>query len=63
MDIESMRLWTAHEVAAFLGLNVETIYRWSKADVIPHVRVRGSVLRFDQVAIRRWATDTMSPVA
>ena len=49
----SERLWTATEVAEYLGLHPQTIYKKANSGEIPSVRVLNA-LRFDPVAIREW---------
>jgi excisionase family DNA binding protein len=44
-------LWTTEEVAAFLKVDTETVYRWIKAGDLPCVRVR-RLFRFRPEDIR-----------
>lgn len=45
-EIKEVRLWTAEDVCVFLKLkNEETVYRWVKRGLIPHVRL-GRFIRF-----------------
>ena len=47
------RLWTATEVAEYLGLHPQTIYKKANSGELPSVRVL-TALRFEPAAIREW---------
>ena len=49
----SKRLWTATEVAEYLCLHPQTIYKKANSGEIPSVRVLNA-LRFEPTAIREW---------
>lgn len=44
-------MWDAADVASFLKVDKETVYRWAKAGKLPSVRI-GSALRFRPSEIR-----------
>ena len=44
---------TAAEAAAYLQMDKNTVYRWARADKIPHVRV-GSKLFFYKTELDDW---------
>ena len=47
------RLLTPEEVAAYLGLKVDTVYKKARLRELPSVKV-GRALRFDVVALDRY---------
>lgn len=47
-------LWDAGEVAAFLNVKKETVYRWVQQDRLPFVKV-GRLTRFRPAEIREVA--------
>lgn len=47
------RLWTADEVADFLGLHVQTVYSKAQAGEIPSFKI-GSKRRFRRSEIEAW---------
>ena len=53
-------LWTADEVAEYLGLHPQTIYKKANSGEIPSVRVLNS-LRFEPAAIREWIAAQQPP--
>ncbi|MDR7434027.1 MAG: helix-turn-helix domain-containing protein [Armatimonadota bacterium] len=48
------RLLNSYELAAFLGVHPQTIYRLCRTGVIPHIRISGRCIRFDPRAIESW---------
>jgi excisionase family DNA binding protein len=48
------KLWSVDEVAAFLGVPVETLYRWRKRRYGPPAGRVGRHLRYDPAAVRAW---------
>ena len=48
----NIRVHTQRELAEALSLCPETIYRWTKAGLIPHLRV-GRIIRYDLAAVLR----------
>lgn len=50
-EIKDEGLWDANDVASFLKVDKETVYRWAKAGTIPSVRI-GSTIRFRPSEIR-----------
>lgn len=53
------RLLSINEVAEYLHVSRQTIYRLIEAKGLPHVRI-GYVLRFDLPTILQWAQDFTS---
>jgi excisionase family DNA binding protein len=50
-------LWTVHDVAAYLGVPVETLYAWRKRGYGPIAHRVGRHLRYDSAAVRGWFTE------
>jgi predicted DNA-binding transcriptional regulator AlpA len=48
------RLWSAQEVAAFLGVPVGTLYQWRWRGEGPKAYRVGRWLRYDGAEVRRW---------
>jgi predicted DNA-binding transcriptional regulator AlpA len=48
------RLWTVHDVSAFLGLPVATLYQWGYMGVGPPAYRVGRHIRYDPSAVRTW---------
>jgi len=48
------QLWTADEVATFLRVPVETLYRWRKRHCGPPAARVGRYLRYDPADVRGW---------
>lgn len=46
-------LWTVEDVAQYLRVAVQSVYRWVSQEKIPHLKVGGS-LRFDPKEIQEW---------
>lgn len=55
-------LWTADEVAAFVGLHVQTIYEKARLGEIPSLKI-GRVLRFRPSEIQAWVNAQANPSA
>lgn len=53
-DATSDRLWRVQDVADFLGLPVETLYRWRKVGYGPPAARVGRHLRYDPDDVRAW---------
>jgi excisionase family DNA binding protein len=51
------RLWTVEDVARYLGVPVETLYRWRKVRYGPPAARIGRYLRYDPAAVRAWVQD------
>ncbi len=50
------RLWSAEEVATFLGMTPRWVRKAAAANRLPSVRLPGTrVVRFDATAVRAWA--------
>jgi predicted DNA-binding transcriptional regulator AlpA len=50
------RLWTVHDVSAFLGVPVGTLYQWRYMRVGPPAYRVGRHIRYDPAAVRTWLT-------
>lgn len=53
---EKEDLWDAADVAEFLKVDKETVYRWVKARDLPHIKL-GRLTRFVPESVRTWATE------
>ncbi|MGW0240979.1 helix-turn-helix transcriptional regulator [Micromonospora chalcea] len=47
-------LWSVEDVAAFLRVPVETLYRWRKVKYGPPAARIGRHLRYDPAEVRAW---------
>ncbi|MFG1925623.1 helix-turn-helix transcriptional regulator [Cryptosporangium sp. NPDC048952] len=50
----SDRLWTVQDVSVYLGVPVETLYRWRKHRTGPPAARVGRHLRYDPADVRAW---------
>ena len=50
-------LWTVEDVSAYLGVPVETLYRWRKVRYGPRAARVGRHLRYDPEDVRAWLRD------
>ncbi|MFE9204696.1 helix-turn-helix transcriptional regulator [Micromonospora sp. NPDC007230] len=48
------RLWSVDDVAAYLRVPVETLYRWRKVKYGPPAARVGRHLRYDPADVRGW---------
>lgn len=48
------RLWTVHDMSAFLGVPVATLYQWRYMRVGPPAYRVGRHIRYDPAAVRAW---------
>jgi hypothetical protein len=48
------RLWTVHDVPAFLGVPVGTLYQWRYMRVGPPAYRVGWYIRYDPAVVRSW---------
>lgn len=48
------RLWTVHDVSAFLGVPVSTLYQWRVQSRGPACRRMGRHLRYRPEDVREW---------
>lgn len=46
-------LWTAKEVSAYLGVNIQTVWSWAREGAIPCFKV-GDSYRFRQSEVDKW---------
>ena len=51
------RLWSTVEVAAYLGVPVKTMHKWSYIREGPPSFKVGRHLRYDPAAVRRWLVE------
>lgn len=47
-------LWDVADVAAYLGVPVQTLYQWRKKHTGPPAARLGKHLRYDPAAVRAW---------
>jgi hypothetical protein len=47
-------LWTVHDVSAFLGVPVGTLYQWRYMRIGPPAYRVGRHIRYDPAAVRTW---------
>lgn len=52
--VEPERMLSTGEVAAFLGVNVETVRRYRESWGLPHIRLPSGRCRYPEGAFRRW---------
>jgi hypothetical protein len=52
--VKADRLWTVHDVSAFLGVPVGTLYQWRYLRVGPPAYRVGRHIRYDPAAVRIW---------
>jgi Helix-turn-helix domain len=52
--VAAERLWTVHDVSAFLGVPVGTLYQWRYMRVGPPAYRVGRHIRYDPAAVRTW---------
>jgi hypothetical protein len=57
------RLWTVHDVSAFLGVPVGTLYQWRYMRVGPPAYRVGRHIRYDPAAVRTWLNTHRTPMA
>ena len=57
------RLWTVHQVAAFLGRSTSWVYKAAERDELPRARGLGWGLRFVPAEIAAWARGEAAPGA
>ena len=55
-------LWTAEDVAAFLNISIQYVYRLSREGSIPSLKI-GAALRFRPSDIEAWIEARTRPVA
>jgi predicted DNA-binding transcriptional regulator AlpA len=48
------RLWTVHDVSAFLGMPLGTLYQWRYMRIGPPAYRVGRHIRYDPAAVRTW---------
>jgi excisionase family DNA binding protein len=53
-ELDTERLWTVKDVAAYLGFKKSWVYARVDEGVLPHLRIVGRI-RFDPDAVRAWA--------
>lgn len=50
-------LLSAKDVAERLGVTERSVRRWAQEGQLPHLKLAGTVLRFDADAVARWVDD------
>lgn len=48
------RLWSVHDVADYLGIPVQTLYKWRQSGSGPIGYRLGKHLRYDPAVVRAW---------
>jgi predicted DNA-binding transcriptional regulator AlpA len=48
------RLWSVHDVADYLGIPVQTLYKWRQSGTGPIGCRLGKHLRYDPAVVRAW---------
>jgi excisionase family DNA binding protein len=54
------RLWTIHDVAAYLGVPAGTLYQWRHRGMGPPGVRFGKHLRYQPAAVRAWVTEQVA---
>jgi predicted DNA-binding transcriptional regulator AlpA len=54
------RLWTIHDVSAFLGVPVGTLYQWRHREQGPPAFRLGKHLRYDPNKVRAWVEEQVA---
>jgi predicted DNA-binding transcriptional regulator AlpA len=54
MEIIRSRLWTAQDVADYLGIPRKSLYNWRCRGIGPRARRVGRYLRYDDQDVRAW---------
>ena len=57
------RLWSVHDVSAFLGVPPATLHQWRYHSTGPAAFRVGKHLRYDPDVVRRWLVENCSGVA
>jgi excisionase family DNA binding protein len=52
------KLWSVHDVAEYLGIPVQTLYKWRQAGNGPIGYRLGKHLRYEPVAVRAWVRES-----
>ena len=55
-------LLTARAVAGLLGVNPETVLRWTRRGELPAIRLPGGAIRYREDAIDGWLAERATPV-
>ncbi|MGW0518230.1 helix-turn-helix transcriptional regulator [Crossiella sp. NPDC003009] len=63
MTAQVQRLWTAEDVAAYLGVPVTTLYAWRTKNYGPPARRIGKYLRYRPCDVQTWVDQLNSEVA
>lgn len=56
------RLLTARQVADLLGVNPETVLRWTRRGELPAIRLPGGAIRYREDALDGWLAERATPV-
>ena len=54
------RLWTIHDLSAYLGVPVGTLYQWRHRGMGPPAVRLGKHLRYQPAAVRTWVTEQVA---
>ncbi|MBP2474040.1 putative DNA-binding transcriptional regulator AlpA [Crossiella equi] len=63
MTTQMQPLWTAEDVAAFLGVPVTTLYAWRTKNYGPPARRIGRYLRYRPADVQGWVDQLEAEVA
>ncbi|MGH8879216.1 MAG: helix-turn-helix transcriptional regulator [Stackebrandtia sp.] len=56
-------LWTPEEVCHYLGVPIDTLYRWRYLGTGPQAAKVGKHLRYDPVDVRAWVKEQKAVAA
>lgn len=62
MEGQPHQLWGVHEVAAYLGVPIATLYQWRHRAYGPRGRRVGRYIRYDPEDVRNWFSDQSETV-
>jgi len=51
------RLWTVHDVSAYLGVPIATLYQWRYLHTGPAAYRVGRHIRYDPCVVQTWLTE------
>lgn len=54
-DIVQKAVLTSAEAAAYLGVSLQTLHKWTMARAIPFSKPNGKLCYFDRLELERWA--------
>lgn len=51
------RLIDINSASEYLGISKATLYTWTSRKLIPYVKIRGKLIRFDIKDLEKWIED------